>query len=167
MLLILLWNFQVNMFRIQDACNKKLNFTNTHTHVSHLMTCHSPRFCRRYILKPSDILSIIQWLFLLIFPIPVKFSLQQGVPWITSKEPSPTKEKRNSSRLEHTKRAGKEKKRAQAVLNTKWIQTTPGVLQDLHLSYSGRAKLSPTQQKPPTVFDFDTRACACSGKEYL
>lgn len=75
----------------------------------------------------------------------MKFSLQQGVPWITSKDQVQQKRKETQVGL-NIQREG-EREKSQPVLNTKWIQLTPGVLHHLHLSYSGRAVLNLAQTR--------------------
>lgn len=114
-------------------------------------------------------LAVAQWLFqtcVLMFPIPGKFSLPQGVPWNTSKEPSSTKEKRNPSRLEHTKRGRKRWERGQAEC---WIQNEFNQPQELFITYIylilGQGRQNQPWHKPHTAIDFDS-VCVCECDAY-
>lgn len=97
---------------------------------------------------------------MLMLPIPGKDSLLKGVPCRTSKEPSSTKEKRNSSRLEHTKTGRKRWERGQAEC---WIQNEFNQPQEL-ITYIylvlGEERQNQSWHKPPTAIDFDSM-CEC------
>lgn len=96
----------------------------------------------------------------LVFPTPGKSSLLKGVPCSTSKEPSSTKEKRNSSRLEHTKTGRKRWERGRAEC---WIQNEFRQPQEL-ITYIylplGEGRQTQSWQKPPTAIGFDS-LCEC------